>query len=138
MREDEVRQGFPMMMIYQNFMVWGHLTRPNGPSRAQGSALTRNEIQYMARRTCFKEQYYTSTRKYNTAREDCRQDPGETMYNFMTVFHKYLRIGQFVWARVLLCTRYYQSASVDCNGVIWKIHTREDEVSQGFVHDDDF
>ena len=69
---------------------------------------------------------------YNTAREDCVQDPGETMCKFMTVFHQYLRIGQFVWARVLLCTRYHQSASVDCNGVIWKINRREDEVRQGF------
>ena len=50
----------------------------------------------------------------------------------MMVFHQYLRIGQFVWARVLLCTRYDQSASVDCSGVIQKIHVREDEVRQGF------
>ena len=71
-------------------------------------------------------------KRYNTAREDCRQDPGEKMCIFMKVFHQYLRIGQFVWARVLLCTRYYQSASVGCNGVILKIHRREDEVGQGF------
>ena len=92
---------------------------------AQGSALTRNVILYMARRTCFKEQYYTDTRRYICVREDCRQYQGETMCIFVMVFHQYLRIDQFVWARVLLGTRYYQSAFVDCSGVIQKIHMRD-------------
>ena len=92
---------------------------------AQGSALTRNVIQYMARRTCFKEQYYTDTRRYICVREDCRQYQGETMCIFVMVFHQYLRIGQFVLDLVLCGTRYYQSASVDCSGVIQKIHMRK-------------
>ena len=46
-------------------------------------------------------------------------------------FHQYLRIGQFVWARVLCGTRYYQYASLDCSEVMWKIHMRELEVGQG-------
>ena len=46
-------------------------------------------------------------------------------------FHQYLRIGEFVWARVLCGIRYYQSASLDCSGVIKKIHMREIEVHQG-------
>ena len=49
------------------------------------------------------------------------------------VFHQYLRIGQFVWALVLCGTRYYQSASVDCGGVILRIHMMEIEVRQGIV-----
>ena len=55
------------------------------------------------------------------------------MYIFVMVFHEYLRIGQFVWDLVLLGTRYYQSASVDCSGVIQKIHMRELGVGQGIV-----
>ena len=58
------------------------------------------------------------------------------MYIFWSVFHPYLGIGQFVWARALCGTRYYQSASVDCSGDIRKIHVREIEVNQGVVHDE--
>ena len=86
---------------------------------------------YMARRTCFKEQYYTDTRRYICVREDCGQCQAETMYIFVMVFHQYLRIGEFVWDLVLLGTRNYQSASVDCSGVIQEIHMRELEVRQG-------
>ena len=100
---------------------------------AQRSALTRNVILYMARRTCFKEQYYTDTRGYICAREDCRQYQCETLCIFVMVFHQYLRIGQFVWDLVLLGTRYYHCASVDCSGVIRKIHMREIEVEQGLA-----
>ena len=106
---------------------------PNGSIKAQGSALTRNVVQYMARRTCFKEQYYTDTRRYISGRGDCGQYQAETIYDFVMVFHQYLRIGQFVWALVLCGTRYYQSASVDCSGIIQKIHMRELEVRQGIV-----
>ena len=80
---------------------------------------------HMARRTCFREQYYTGTRRYICVREDCRQYEAETMCKFEMVFLEYLRIGEFVWDLVLLGTRYYQSASVDCSGVIWKIQVRE-------------
>ena len=86
---------------------------------------------YMARRTCFREQYYTGTRGYITAREDCRPIPGETIYVFVMVFHEYLRIGQFFWALVLCGTRYYQSASVDCSGTIQKIHVSKIQWHQG-------
>ena len=88
---------------------------------------------YMARRTCFREQYYTDTRRYICVREDCRQYQAETICDFVMVFHQYLRIGEFVWDLVLCGTRYYQSASVDCSGVIQKIHMRELEVGQGIV-----
>ena len=118
MRELEVRQGIVRMMKMIDFMIRGSQTRPHGPLKAKGSALTRNVILYMARRTCFKEQYYTDTRRYICVREDCRQYQAETMYIFVMVFHQYLRIGQFVWDLVLRGTRYYQSACVDCSGVI--------------------
>ena len=85
----------------------------------------------MARRTCFREQYYTGTRRYICVREDCRQYEAETMCTVVMVFLQYLWIGQFVWALVLLCTRYYQSASVDCSGTIQKIHMRKIEWHQG-------
>ena len=79
----------------------------------------------------FKEQYYTDTRGYNTGREDCRQYQAEIMCISMTVYFQYLRIHQFVWARVLCGTRYYQYASLDCSGTIQKIHMREIEWAQG-------
>ena len=80
---------------------------------------------HMARRTCFREQYYTGTRRYICVREDCRQYEAETMYIFVMVFLQYLWIDQFVWARVLCGTIYYQSASVDCSGTIQKIYMRK-------------
>ena len=47
------------------------------------------------------------------------------LYMGLMVIHQDLWIAQFVWADVLCGTRYYQSASVDCSGVIQKIHMRE-------------
>ena len=73
----------------------------------------------MARRTCFNQQYYTDTRRYNTAREDCRQYEAETMYKCLSFYHQYLRIHKVVWARVLCGTRYYHCASFDCDGGLW-------------------
>ena len=55
------------------------------------------------------------------------------MYNFVVVYHQDLRIGQFVLDLVLCGTRYYQYASMDCSGVIQKIHMMEIEVLQGIV-----
>ena len=118
MSELEVGQGIMKMMKMIDFMIRGSQTRPHGPLKAQGSALTCNVILYMAPRTCFKEQYNTDTRGYICVREDCGQYQVEKIYDFVMVFHQYLRIGQFVWALVWCGTRYYQSASVDCSGVI--------------------
>ena len=42
----------------------------------------------------------------------------------------------FVWVRVLCGTRKHQSASVDCSGVILKIHMRKIDRGQGLVHDE--
>ena len=64
------------------------------------------------------------------------QYQGETMYIFVMVYRQYLRIGQFVWARVLCGTRIHQSASMDCSGDIQKIHVRKIRRGQGRVHDD--
>ena len=72
-------------------------------------------------------------KKIYLCRVDCGQYQAETIYDFVMVFHQYLRIGQLVWALVLCGIRYYQSASVDCSGVIQKIHVSELEVRQGFV-----
>ena len=133
MRELEVRQGIVSMMNMIDFMIRGCYAMPNADLMAQGSALARNVIQYMARRTCFKEQYYTDTIRYICVREDCWRYQAETIHDFVMFFHQYLKIGEFVWDLVLLGTRYYQSASVDCSGVIQKIRMREIEVEQGFA-----
>ena len=90
---------------------------------------------HMARRTCFREQYYTGTIRYICVREDCRQYEAETMCIFVMVFLQYLWIDQFVWARVLCGTRMHQSASLDCSGA-QKIHMREIGPVQGVEHDD--
>ena len=66
------------------------------------------------------------------------QYEAETMCIVVMVFLQYLWIDQFVWARVLCGTRKHQSASVDCSGVIQKIHTRKIRRGQGLVHDEDF
>ena len=54
------------------------------------------------------------------------------------VFHQYLWIFVFVWARVLCGTRKHQSASVDCSGVIQKINARKIRRDLDLVHDEDF
>ena len=88
----------------------------------------------MARRTCFREQYYTGMRRYNSAREDCRPRPKKTIYKNRSVYCPYLWIDQFVWARGFCGTRICCSASVDCSGTIGKIHVVEIEVGQGVAH----
>ena len=118
-------------------MVWGRLTRPNGPSRAQGSALTRNEISHGSKNLLQRAILYRHKRNYH-GREDCRPRPGETICRIWSVFHQYLWINVFVWARVLCGTRKYESASVDCSGVIQKINMRQIRLHQGLVHDEDF
>ena len=52
----------------------------------------------MARRTCFREQYYTGTRGIILGQEDCRPRPGKTMCRIWSVFHQYFWIFVFVWA----------------------------------------
>ena len=52
------------------------------------------------------------------------------------VFHQYLWIYVFVWARVLCGTRRHQSASLDCSGVIQKINVRKIWLDQGVARDD--
>ena len=56
------------------------------------------------------------------------------MYNFVMVFLEYLRIAEFVWARVLCGTRIRCCASLDCSGAIRKIHVRKIRLDQGVAH----
>ena len=55
---------------------------PSSGLRGQGSALTSNIEFHMARRTCFREQYYTDTRRYYVSKCDGGQYPAETIYTF--------------------------------------------------------
>ena len=55
------------------------------------------------------------------------------IYTFEMVDLLYLWIYVFVWARVLCGPREYQSASVDCSGVIQKIHMRKIRIVQGVL-----
>ena len=67
------------------------------------------------------------------ARQDCRQYQGETIYTSEMVICRYLWILVFVWALVSSGLRYYQSASIECNGVTQKIHLREICAGHGLV-----
>ena len=73
--------------IMMDFMIWGRLTRAWGLFRALGTALTRNVEYHMARRTCFREEYYTGMRGYYSAREEGRPKPKKTIYENLMVFH---------------------------------------------------
>ena len=128
-----------MMQNLQILMVWGRLTKPHGPSRAQGSALTRNEMQDMARRTCFREQYYTGTRGITQpGKIACRQDPRENMYNLMTAFSL---ISQDWLIRLGSRLALHEILSV-CFSGLQRGHPENqyerEEVFQGLVHDTDF
>ena len=79
------------------------------------------------------EQYYTGTRRYNSVRVEGGQHQGETICKCWSAYQGFLRICQFVWARVLCGTRTYHCASVDPSGVLQKIHMREIELLQGFL-----
>ena len=72
------------------------------------------------------------------ARKIAGQDPAKLYIRFGRFFHQYFWIDQFVWACVVYGPRKHQSASVDCSGVIQKIHMRKIDVDQGLVHDEDF
>ena len=112
-----------MKMI--DYMVRGRQTRKKKGFRCQWFALTRNFEDDMARRTCFREQYYTGTRRYYAGKGDGEQYQAETSCKFEMVIWSYLWIHQFVWAGVFSGPRYGQSASMDCSGVIQKIHMRK-------------
>ena len=92
---------------------------------------------HMARRTCFREQYYTGMIRYNWGREDSGPGPKKTMCENLVVFHWYLGMHQFVWARAFCEIRISCPAAVDCNVTIRKIHMRKIELEQGLVHDDE-
>ena len=70
-------------------------------------------------------------RRYNSAREDSRPKPKKTIWGETVVFHSYLWIDQFVWARAFCGLRRSCLAAMDCSGTIQRIHTRKIEVSQG-------
>ena len=73
------------------------------------------------------------TLEYIGVREDCRQYQGETLYILDVVYHQYLWIDKFVWARVLCGTRYYQYASLDCSEIIQQILMRKIQMGQGLA-----
>ena len=92
----------------------------------------------MARRTCFREQYYTGTRGITLGWDDSRPRPDETIYTFWSVFLRFLEIAQFVWGRAVCGTRYWVGAGCGCSGVAQKIDMRKVRRTQGLVHDEEF
>ena len=97
---------------------------------AQGSALTRNDIPHGSKNWLQRAILYRHKR-YKCVREDCRQYQGETIYIFAMVIWWNLWINVFVWAGVLCGTRIHQFASMDCSGVIQKIHMGKIRRQQG-------
>ena len=67
--------------------------------------------------------------------EDCRPRPGKTMCRIWSVFHQYLWVFVFVWARAVCGTRYWVGAGCGCRAVLQKINMRKIEVGQGPAHD---
>ena len=59
------------------------------------------------------------------------------MYTIWSVFHPYLWIFVFVWARAVCGARYWVGADCGCRTVVQKIHMRKIEVNQGPVHDEE-
>ena len=92
---------------------------------------------HMARRTCFREQYYTGTRRYYSGRVECRQQWAETIWAVWSAFRPYLWIDVFVWARAVCGGRYGHGASSGCNRVSRNIHTGKIWPPQGPGHDGD-
>ena len=78
-------------------------------------------------------------RGYDWVREDCGPRPNKTMWGNLMVFHWYLGMHQFVWARALCGTRIWCCASVDCSGATRKINVtkirRDQSVEHGCHHD---
>ena len=60
--------------------------------------------------------------------------PKKTIYKNLTVFHCYLLIYVFVWARICCALGRSCLASVDCSGTIGKILEVEIEMGQGVAH----
>ena len=118
--EIEEDQGDGLHAIMMDFMIWGHLTRPRGPFRAQGSALTRNVARSHGSKNLLQRVILYRHKRYYRVREDCRPRPTETICTFVMVICQYLWIAVFVWARVFCGTRKHQSASLDCSGVTQK------------------
>ena len=78
----------------------------------------------MARRTCFREQYYTGMRGISVAGKTAG-DIRRTLYvKIGWFFHQYLWIFVFVWARAFCGTRYLCFPSVDLSGRSVKISGR--------------
>ena len=75
--------------IMIDLSIWGHLARAQGLLRAQGSALTRNVARLRYRsgsKNLFHRAILYRHKKILLCREDCRQDQGETICDFLMVF----------------------------------------------------
>ena len=131
MRKIRRDQGASMMMrmtdSWKDTVRQGQMTTP-GPRGPRWRAMLK---EHMARRTCFREQYYTGTRGITESGRDCRPMPAETICTIWSVYQPYLWIDQFVWALVFCGTRYYQSAWLEYSGTIQKIHMRKIRWLQG-------
>ena len=90
-----------------------------------GAMNVEHQMSYMAGRTCFREQCYTGMRGYYSAGKIAGPDPRKLYMKNMTVFHLYLGMHQFVWARVFCGTGIGYPAAVDCSGSTQKIHIRK-------------
>ena len=108
-----------------DLMILGRLTRILGHFRVQGSALTRNVSSSHGSKNLFQRAILYRHERILLGREDCRPGPKKTIYEKVAVFHLYLGMHQFVWARVLCETRLGYCAAVDCSGTTQKINMRK-------------
>ena len=115
--------------IAADFMIRGRLTRILGSFRAQGSALTRNVSSSHGSKNLLQR----GMRGYYWGKEDCRPGPKKSICKSLMVFHQFLEIAVFVWARALCGTRICCSAAVGCSGVFQNILMSEIEADQGII-----
>ena len=114
-----------------DFMIRGRLTRILGRFRAQGSAVTRNVSSLHGSKNLLQREILYRHERILLGMEDCRPGPKKTVCKNLMVFHCFVGMHQFIWARALCGIIYGCLAAVDCSGIIQKIHMRKIRVSQG-------
>ena len=71
--------------IVMDFIIWGRLTRPRGPFRAQGFALTRNVARSHGSKNLLQRAILYRHKKIYVGKGDGEQYQGETICKFEMV-----------------------------------------------------
>ena len=113
------------MMI---FMVRGRLTRFLGLFTSDFGALAHNANIPHGSKNLLQRGILYRHEKILLRQGRLQARPKKTIWGNVAVFHGYLEIDQFVWARAFCEIRISCPAAVDCSGTIRKIHMRKIEL----------